>query len=243
MTEKNIIATESQTRERSKIGFPYCDLDDAVAVAKAIFQNGGQQGTTDQLAAWLKHENVESGTFKIKVLAARMFGVIRTNADAVLLTDLGSQIVDPQTEPAARAQAFLRVPLYRAIYEKYKGRMLPGDAALEAEMITLGVAAKQKARARQGFQRSAEQAKLFAQGKDRLVLPGGVSLDSKPNGGASRKMDQPQTTTAAGDLDPMLSMLFESLPPTGAEWSSDARQQWLEILRRAFDRVYKDKPE
>jgi len=56
-------------------------------------------------------------------------------------------------------------------------------------------------------------------------------------------MEQPQTTTAMGDLDPMLLMLFESLPPSGSEWSSDARQQWLEILRRAFDRVYKDNPE
>ncbi len=233
---------KSQTRERSKIGFPYTDLDDAVAVAKAIFQHGGQQGTTDQLAAWLEHENVDSGAFKIKILAARMFGVIQTKDDTVSLTDLGNQIVDPKAEHAARAQAFLHVPLYRAIYEKYKGRMLPGDAALESEMGTLGVAPKQKSRARQGFQRSAEQAKLFAQGKDRLVLPGGVSLDSKPNGGPNRKMDQPQAITATGDLDPMLSMLFESLPPSGSEWSSDARQQWLEILRRAFDRVYKDKP-
>ena len=54
-------------------------------------------------------------------------------------------------------------------------------------------------------------------------------------------MEQPQTFTSTGDLDPMLSMLFESLLPSGSEWSNDARQQWLEILRRAFDRVYKDK--
>jgi hypothetical protein len=56
-------------------------------------------------------------------------------------------------------------------------------------------------------------------------------------------MEQPQTITSTGDIDPMLSMLFESLPPSGSEWSNDARQQWLEILRRAFDRVYKDKSE
>jgi hypothetical protein len=243
MAEEKTADTTSRTRERSKIGFPYCDLNDAVAVAKAIFEHGGQQGATDQLAAWLKHENVESGAFKIKILAARMFGVIQTDGDTVSLTDLGNQIVDSQTETAARAQAFLRVPLYRAIYEKYKGRKLPGDAALESEMGTLGVAPKQKARARQGFQRSAEQAKLFAQGKDRLVLPGGVSLDSTtPNGEKGRKMDT-QTNIATGELDPMVSMLFESLPPSGSEWSNDARQQWLDILRRAFDRVYKEKPE
>jgi hypothetical protein len=240
MAEEKTADTTSRTRERSKIGFPYCDLNDAVAVAKAIFEHGGQQGATDQLAAWLKHENVESGAFKIKILAARMFGVIQTDGDVVLLTDLGNHIVNPQTEPAARAQAFLRVPLYRAIYEKYKGRMLPGDAALEAEMATLGVAPKQKARARQGFQRSAEQAKLFAQGKDRLVLPGGVSLDSKANGGASRKMEN-QEIASTGELDPMLAMVLEELPPTGSEWSREAREQWLRILQRALDRVYKDK--
>jgi hypothetical protein len=52
-----------------------------------------------------------------------------------------------------------------------------------------------------------------------------------------------QTNIATGELDPMVSMLFESLPPSGSEWSNDARQQWLDILRRAFDRVYKEKPE
>lgn len=161
--------------------------------------------------------------------------------DGIVLTDLGNQIIRSDSEAKARAIAFMTVPLYRAIYDLYKGRLLPGDAALEADMVKLGVAPKQKSRARQGFQRSAEQAKL---GKDRLVMPGGVSVDSKiSNGSASRKMDQPQTITATGDIDPMLSMLFESLPPSGSEWSSDARQQWLEILRRAFDHVYKDKPE
>jgi len=75
------------------------------------------------------------------------------------------------------------------------------------------------------------------------VLPPGVSLDSTPHEeGKDRKMDT-QTNMTTGDLDPMLSMLLESLPPSGSEWSSDARQQWFEILRRAFDRIYKDKTE
>lgn len=108
-------------------------------------------------------------------------------------------------------------------------------------MVELGVAPKQEARARQGFQRSAEIAKL---GKDRLVLPAGVSLDSKAStGGASRKMEISHTPAPSGDLDPMLATLFEDLPPSGSEWSRDAREQWLRILQRAFDRVYKDETE
>jgi hypothetical protein len=219
-------------------------MEDAVEVAKAIFEHGGQQGTMDQIAAWMKHQTVDSGAFRVKLYSARIFGLVTLDLDRVKLTDLGSQIVDPRLEAAARARAFLAVPLYRKIFEKYQGRLLPGDTALESEMGALGVANKQRPRARQGFQRSAEQANLFAQGKDRLVLPGGVTLDSKSfNGGASRKMDVSRTPTPSGDLDPMLATLFEELPASGSEWSRDARDQWLRILQRAFDRVYKDKAE
>lgn len=241
--KKDIGAGDVLRRERSKIGFPYVALNDAVDVAQAIFEHGGQQGTTDQLAAWLKHETVESGTFKIKILAARMFGLVRSDGDTISLTDLGSQIVDPKTEHLARAQAFLRVPLYRAIYEKYKGHLLPGDTALEAEMVTLGVASKQKARARQGFQRSAEQANLFALGKDRLVLPSGVSLDSTtpPNGEKGRKMEQVTVSqTCPSEINPLIAALIEDLPATG-EWTRDEHDLWARVFLRTVDKLYKVK--
>jgi hypothetical protein len=120
--------------------------------------------------------------------------------------------------------------------------LLPGDGVLEADMVEFGVASKQDGRARQGFQRSAVQAKL---GKDRLVLPAGVSLDSTAphHGEKGRKMETLHTPAPTGDMDPMLATLFEDLPPSGSEWSQDARDEWLRILRRAFSRVYKDKAE
>jgi hypothetical protein len=243
MAAQEAKATETQTgsttRERSKIGFPYGDLDYAVEVATALGQHGGL-GEMDRLAAWMDHKTVESGTFKVKLYTARSFGLIQVKGDRITLTDLGNRIIRPADEAQARAQAFLNVPLYRAIYDKYRGRLLPGDAVIEADMGELGVASKQKARARQGFQRSAEQAKL---GKDRLVLPAGVSLDlTSPSGGAGRKMETPQTAPT-GELDPMLATLLEALPPSGSEWSRDAREQWLRILHRALDRLYKDKAE
>lgn len=232
-------AADEVKRERSTISFPYGDLDDAVAVALALSSHGGM-GAMDQLAAWTGHKTVDSGTFRVKVYTARTFGLVEMAGDKVSLTDLGNEIVRAEDETSARARAFLHVPLYRAIYDKYRGRLLPGDAVLEADMVEAGVASKQKSRARQGFQRSAEQAKL---GKDRLVLPGGVSLDSTVhNGEKGRKMETHQIEPQ-GPVDPMVTMLFESLPPSGSEWSRDARDQWLQILQRAFDRVYKDKPE
>ncbi len=194
----------------------------------------------DQLARALEHDTVESGTFKMKVSTARVFGLVEIKGERVSLTDLGNQITRSDSEPQARAQAFLHVPLFRAIYDKYKGRLLPGDAVLEADMLELGVATKQTSRERQAFQRSATQAKL---GKDRLVLPTGVSLDSIPSdGGKGRKMENHQEPiTSTGDLDPMLSMLLEELPTPGSEWSLDARQQWMRIFERALNRIYKNK--
>ncbi len=59
--------------ERSKIVFPYGDLDDALSVAKAICKNSGTQADFDQLADWMKHESVTSGTFRVKIAAANIW--------------------------------------------------------------------------------------------------------------------------------------------------------------------------
>ena len=232
--------SEKQTRERSTIVFPYGDLNDAVQVAKAVHGLDGM-AEMDQIANSLDHENVDSGAFRLKITAARVFGLIKVKGEQASLTDLGNQIVRTDTEAKARALAFMEVPLYRAIYENYKGKLLPGDAALEAEMVELGVAPKQKGRARQGFQRSAEQAKL---GKDRLVLPGGVSLDQPPREkGNGQSMETGQQPILPPTSNAFLAPLISVLPQPGSEWSREARDQWLTILKATFDLMYKDKAE
>ncbi|MFZ2060677.1 MAG: hypothetical protein WAU82_06680 [Candidatus Binatus sp.] len=229
--------TDKQRRERSTIAFPYGDLDGAVEVAKALNDHGGM-GDQAQLVAWMGHKTVDSGTFKVKLYSARSFGLITIKESNIALTDLGNEIVRPDSEARSMALAFLSVPLYRAIYDKYKGRLLPGDAVLEADMVELGVAPKQKSRARQGFQRSAEQAKL---GKDRLVMPGGVSLDSKANGGASRKMDQQfGSQTSDSEINPLIASWIEELPASG-EWTRDERDSWIRVFQRVVDKLYKVK--
>ena len=85
-------AQDVRRRERSKIGFPYGDLADAVEVAKTIFKHGGQRASLDQLAAWMKHESVDSGTFRVSILTARMFGLVEAVKDHLTLTELGNQI-------------------------------------------------------------------------------------------------------------------------------------------------------
>lgn len=162
---------DGATRERSSIAFPYGDLEMAIEVANALHNHGGGRGDLDSLAAWMGHESSKSGGFRLKVYTARDFGLIEIEKQSVSLLPLGRRIIDPGTREAARVEAFLHVPLYAAVYDAYKGGLLPKDIGLENQMQTLGVAKKQTSKARQVFARSAGQAGFFAFGTDRLVKP------------------------------------------------------------------------
>jgi len=231
-----------RTYERSTIEFPYNDLDDAVGVAKTLHQNAGMSCTLDQLAAYL-HVSMTGGAFNGRVSNAGTFRIAKRAGGAVTLTPLGLRIVDPTTEAEARAEAFLSVPLYGAIHEKYKGFTLPPPAAMEREMLALGVAAKQTDKARQAFMRSAKQAGFFIHGEDRLVRPSfsatpttkpiepqaGQWTDEKPGGSGGGKPP----------LDPLLRGLVDRLPAADTDWSRDDRIKWLQTAANIFDLIYK----
>lgn len=225
-------------RERSTIEFPYGDLEDAIEIARAIHINAGTSCTPEQLAGYMG-QMVSSGAFRLKVSAARVFGLVQTERGTITLTNLARQTVDQSQEREARAQAFLTVPLYRAIYEKFKGHMLPPRAALEREMANLGVAQKQTDRARQAFERSAEQAGFFAHGADRLVMPSGIN---RPE---TAPVDTPITASksnSGGDeppLHPFIRGLLETLPPPHSEWAVPERVKWLETAASIFGLIYK----
>jgi hypothetical protein len=231
-----------QARERSTIQFPYNDLDEAISVANAMYSNVGA-GTAElhQLAGWMD-QALTSGAFRNKISAARIFGLIETGQGRVTLTRIGREIVNAETAAAARVAAFLEVPLYRAIFDKYKGQPLPPNIGLEREMADLGVAEKQKDRARQAFQRSAEQAGFFRQGKSKLILPAlapGAAPDpgDKPAGGGGGGGDDDGTKT--GDLHPLVRGLVELLPPPGTEWPEEDQNEWLDAARANFKVMYK----
>lgn len=228
-------------REISTIAFPYSDLADVVELAQAIWDNVGTS-TADQaqLAAWGGHDSVDSGTYRTRLSAARVFGLITSGSRQVGLTDLGRAIVDPDRAAQARVESFLTVPLYRKLFERYEGRTLPTtNIALEADLVDIGVAEKQKDRARQVFQRSAEQAGFFAQGRSRLVRPAFRQTENNGNG------DQDEHHGGGGDgggpdLDPMVKLLVGSLPKPGTIWPKSERTKWIALANAAFDVVYKE---
>jgi hypothetical protein len=152
----------------------------------------------------------------VQLAAARLFNVIESGATGMRLSQLGRMIVDPQRAREARARAFMNVPLYKAVYEKYKGGVLPPDAAFERDIVGLGVAEKQKGRARQVFEKSAEQAGFFEHGKNRLVMPGIAAaepIESEENGGGGKPPAPPPPPPPQGpELHPFIQGLLKTLP-------------------------------
>jgi hypothetical protein len=234
-------------RIQSSISFPYLDLDQAVEVAKAVYSRGGLGGCTfDELAAEMGQ--TLSGAFRLKTGTAKIFDLTeRDGKSGVKLTDLGRQIVQPETERAARVESFMRVPLYAAVYEKYKGHLLPPMKALEREMQALGVSSKQTDKARQAFERSARQAGFFESGEDRLVrpraeLPGNKSEDATAGMAQTKPVsDNNRRGDGGGDgggLHPFIRGLLDTLPAPGAEWNAQARADWLTTAASVFKLIY-----
>jgi hypothetical protein len=229
-------AKGNSSRENSTIAFPYLDLDDAVEVAQAIFKNAAGECSIDQLAAYLKHDSTNSGAFRLKLAAARIFGLVETARENAKLTTLGFEIVEQERERAARASAFLKVPLYKATFERFRGRQLPPDGALERYFGEIGVAKKQTAKARQAFQRSADQAGFFAQGKDRLIEPAGGH--SRQEADEQPRREPVVENTPPSDVHPLIQAMFKTLPRQNEPFPEDRRDQWLLTVKNIFDLIY-----
>lgn len=241
-------ATQSQDeakRERSTIEFPYLDLDDAVSIARGVHAVGGASCQLDQLAAHLE-QSVKSSMFRLQLNTARIFGLVAYSQGTVTLTPLGTRICDPQQEQGARVESFLTVPLYRSIHEQFRGVTLPPTSGLEAAMVTLGVALKQKDKARQVFQRAATQSGFFAHGPNRLVSPSIRTSESRPPLGTDEKStgDDSHKTNGGGggggEQHPFIQGLIRTLPTPDGSWPIDKRAQWLQAAVSVFNLIYTD---
>jgi hypothetical protein len=236
------VAGEGSRRERSTIAFPYDDLDAAVVVVREVHNTHGGQATMGQLAAGLG-QTTKSGAFRIKVSAARLFGVVTVSQGTLTLTERGQRILDDATASQASAEAFLEVPLYAALYERFKDGTLPDDGGLEAAIRDLGVTPKQVQTARQVFQRSAQQAGFFRFGNRKLVLPAMVAATTlSPQGHAP--VDQDQRSDGGDDLSdvvkhPFILGLLRELPEPGkGEFPAEDRETWLHAAKISFDLIY-----
>lgn len=231
----------------STIDFPYNSLESCLEVARLVHEHVGRSAATpDQVAAWLK-STVTSGTFKQRMSAARMFGLIGGERGAIRITELASRCLDPSTAAQAKVESFKQVGLYSKVFDAYRGRLLPKSAGLEAEMVALGVSENQKGRARQVFEKSARDAGLFAHGADRLVEPSfnGASASAIVPEASEPEAAPPRREANAGfgggsavADDPLVQGLLSRMPTPDRGWPAAERARWLQTFAMNLDLIY-----
>ncbi len=245
----DVSPVKAEVRGRSTIEFPYLDFDSAVEVAAGVHAVGGTSCEWNQLAAQMK-QSPTGGGFRMRVMTARSFGMLTYDRGAIELTDLGIRVLDPKHAKSARAEAFLAVPLFKVMFERLNGQVLPPMAAIERMAEGFGVAPKQKDKARQVFMRSAKQAGYFDLDPDRLVSPPNASKPGKLTGVESdlhregkQKKDGDGGGSGGDDLHPFIQGLLQKLPQPETPWSIDGRAKWLMTASNIFDLLYIDEAE
>lgn len=236
---------------RSTVSFPYSNLEEVAAIAKAMYGMGGVAMTRDQIANVL-NSSPDSSTFNVKISSARIFGVLAAAPDnKLVLTDIGAALAgDGQEAAQARVDAFLSVELYQKLVEHFQGKKLPPAKGLEVAMIAMGVSERQGEKARQAFERSASYAGYFNATKDRLVAPilSHVSASSKEPAPEAQivemssvrnaiQLDRPRIISAG--FDPLIEGMLQRLPEPGSEWPMHLRVRWLRTLAANLSEVYR----
>lgn len=242
----DVSTPKAEVRGRSTIEFPYLDFDSAVEVAAGVHAVSGTSCEWNQLAAQLK-QSPTGGGFRMRVMTARSFGMLIYDRGAIELTDLGIRVLDPKHAKSARAEAFLAVPLFKVMFERLNGQVLPPMAAIERMAEGFGVAPKQKDKARQVFMRSAKQAGYFDLDPDRLVSPpnGGKPVKSTGKEDDSSIEDQRKKNgggdgSGGNDFHPFIQGLLQKLPQPETSWPIEGRAKWLMTAANIFDLLYAD---
>jgi hypothetical protein len=242
-------------REQSSISFPYVHFEDALTVARAMFDAGGIPCTRDQLSGLM----AKSGNFVVKLSAARIFGLLDNSGGKYQLTQLAYNALDKDEnrQREARAEAFLNVPLFKKVYEEFRGKILPPRPfGLEQVLVAFGVSPKQRSYARIALDKSARQTGYFQnENMDRLVAPlispttkvpetemSDVIAEEQPRrseGISSPRISSVEPNKPKSSLHPFVEGLLDELPTARSQWAHEDRVKWLQAAATIFELIYK----
>ena len=120
--------------------YPKYDLDQSIDVARRIAERGaGATVSSHELAAMLGYSGTNSGAYLNRVAAARIFGLIDGQSDAISVTDRTERIIHavyPESAERACIEAFRDVPLYSAFLDAFRGRELPDTTGMANALVS-----------------------------------------------------------------------------------------------------------
>ena len=121
-----------KARQASAYPFPAYGFATALDIARRVEENGGGNLTEETLAVSLGLAK-NSSAFRLRRLAAQRFNLISKRSSTITTTAIAKSILKPTSrEDATRGyrQAFLSIPLFQAVAERYSGQRLPDSNAL-----------------------------------------------------------------------------------------------------------------
>lgn len=249
------MAGVKKPRAQSGIAYPYYNLDISVELAKAIHDQGGGECSSAHLAAFLGYKSARSGTYLTRLSSAKLFGLVEGGTDALRPTERSLSIINPvmpDDRTREKVNAFLEVPLFTAIYERFKGAHLPPEMGLKNLLRNTHKVVEDRVNpATRVFYESADQAGFFDTTPDRtqlippLINKGSANsiYDNNPSkDDVTKPLPPPERVKSSvgdgtGGIHSALAGLLRELPPPGP-WESKKKQQFLDAFTAIFDFIY-----
>lgn len=241
--------------QKSKIAYPYYDLDQSIEVAQAVRGKGGGHCTKDQLADFLGYSTVKSGAYLTRIAAAKQFGLVNIEKDQISITERANTILAPilpEDSKNARIAAFLNVPLFEAVYERFKGQQLPEPVGLKNLFQNhYHIVPDRVTPALRVLMESADQAGFFSVSgnRNKLIKPVGESSQRQKDDPKQEKPkdEPPHKPSGGGDGPPpsihtAITGLLRELPKPGP-WPKKGKERFMSAFRATIDFIYPDSDE
>jgi len=129
--------TSDSKRKRVVRNFPAQPFEEALSLAKSIFEFGAGQPVRRVSVFDDLGKSPDSGASRLLITSANKYGLIKGGyqADLLELTPDGLRACDEQIQPRERARARASLAIkeiapFNAVYEEFEGLRLPAKAAL-----------------------------------------------------------------------------------------------------------------
>jgi hypothetical protein len=109
------------------------DLDESIDVARKLADLGGNGSSSNDLAQALGYTGANNGAFLTRLANARLFGVVTGHSSRLAPSERGTRALSENRSVAGRAriEAFLAVPLFRYLIDRYQRLPLPNAQSVE----------------------------------------------------------------------------------------------------------------
>ena len=208
MVEETTQESQPQKRIRSPYLFPAYGIATALQVGQIVESDGGGSLSETALAMAMS-SSAKSSTFRLKTLTAKQFGIVTKNGPNLLTTPLAKAIFKPTRDSekaGALATAFLSIPLFREVAQRYKGQPLPNSGSLRNILEReLGIIGKRVPNAERVLMDSARDAGVLrSSGSNTYVAPatdGGAVIEGSPTVPPEPSVGLAGEIPAANDTD------------------------------------------